>query len=79
MIDWIAIMRKKCAFICFSFFASVHGTTFVMQGLCLDWVTKVTGFFSRNARAQSIEHLQMTYLSKPHLKGEFRNKLKVAF
>lgn len=61
------------------FFAQVHWTTFVMQGLCLDWVTKVTGFFFRNGRAQSIERLQMTFLSKPHLKGEFRNKLKVAF
>lgn len=63
----------------FFFFSQVHWTTFVMQGLCLDWVTKVTGIFSRNGRAQSIEHLQMTFLSKPHLKGEFRNKLKVAF
>lgn len=78
MIDWIAFMRKKCASFLFFLLKSI-GPRFVMQGLCLDWVTKVTGFFFRNGRAQSIEHLQMTFLSKPHLKGEFRNKLKVAF
>lgn len=78
MIDWNCIHEKKMCVFSF-FFAEVHWTTFVMQGLCLDWVAKVTGFFSRNGRVQSIEHLQMTFLSKPHLKGEFRNKLKVAF
>lgn len=42
--------EKNCTFV-FFFFTLVHWTAFVMQGLCLDWMTKIEGFFFRNAKA----------------------------